>query len=77
MDWENDENLELLRSGMNIGYARVSTHDQHLALQLEVVYPINADNGSRLLPSRLLGMNQPVISPRNGFSGPQSPLLTG
>jgi anion-transporting ArsA/GET3 family ATPase len=43
---------------------------------LVVVYPVLADILSRLLPSRLRRLTQPVISPPNRFSIPHPSLLT-
>jgi hypothetical protein len=46
-----------------------------LFLMLWVAYLLAADNVSRLLPSRLRGVNQLVIRTLNGCSSPRPRLL--
>jgi hypothetical protein len=55
------------RSDLSVRFVRV--------IKLKVVYLVVADNVSRLLPTHLRRVSQPVISTRNAFSIPRLTLL--
>jgi hypothetical protein len=66
--------LRKMRQGKVDGVVLAAAGPIRLGLQ-QVVYLPSADNCDRPLPSRLRGVNEPVISLRIGFSGPRSALF--
>src|SRR5438270_5728695 len=54
----------------------IPPHPAHVLSCGRVVCPRVADNIPAPPPCRLHGVNQPVMSPRNGFAGPLSTRLT-